>query len=133
MPAIIKGPRRFGPFRGVKSVTGARSFAGGNISTNLRVPQVLAEAWVQDTPVLRVPNAAIEPWVQDNPELRVLQVVLEVWGLTALATIVVQPRAELGPRGLLGIPPRRFRERSVPTVAMRPPTTGIPAFLWVIT
>jgi len=59
----------------------------------------------------RIVQVGLEPWVVDTPELQVYQVGLEAW-TAAPGKISFERRARLGPAGILGIRPRRFRERS---------------------
>lgn len=62
----------------------------------------------------RFTGSALEPWYQVSPDARFTGTVLEVWISNSPAPIPLPPKAKLGPRAFLGIPPRRFRERSKP-------------------
>jgi len=121
MPGPIKGPFRAGPFKGAwNSKSPQRQFNFG-WNANLRVTQISLEAWAQASPNLRVTQAGLEPWFQATPSLQVTQIGLEVWISIKPASISILPRAELGPKGFLGIPPRKFRERTLDSFVFATP------------
>ena len=134
MTIALKGPMRCGPFGSIGSPTGRSAFSSSNWSTQTIVAQVGLEVWVINDPPLIVDQVGLEVWVQNNPGLIVTQVGLEVWSATVRGEITLTPRAKLGPVGFLGIPPRTFRERSIPIPIFVPPAGGnVPAFFWTIT
>lgn len=120
MPGFIKGPARVGPFKGAGQ---SRGFAGqvSIVVRNLVVTQSGLELWFQEVPQLRATQVGLEPWFKEDPQLKVTQIGLEVWISIAPAPVPIPPRAKLGPRGFLGIPPRRFRERADFTIIEPPP------------
>ena len=83
---------------------------GVNETTQARFTQVGLEAWVVNTPAELVTQLGLEAWIiQDQPA-------------TPLSA-----RARLGPRGFLGVPPRRFRESNLYPVGAANFTTRMTA------
>ncbi len=74
------------------------------------VYQAGLEPWAAYSAIAQVTQAGLEPWALYTPTVNIYQVGLEVWIPASPAPDPINRRAKLGPRGFLGIPPRRFRE-----------------------
>lgn len=62
---------------------------------------------------IRVFQAGLEGWVSQEAAIQVSQVGLEVWLSLVPEPIDLPARNKIGPTGLLGVPIRRFRERTL--------------------
>lgn len=62
------------------------------------------------TTALRATQFGLEAWAAVDPAVRSTQAGLEVWTSSTIADPGIQKQARLGPVGLLGVPPRKFRE-----------------------